>query len=417
MMRSRWVTVWLCFLATAVAYIDRANLAVGAPFIKTDLHINDATMGVVLGSFYWSYAALQVPCGWMVDRVRLRIGVAAAIAVWSLATIGTAWSRGTASLLAFRLLLGAGEGPIYPASAKIVGMRFLPKERGRASGTVVCGNKAGTFIALPMVSAIIAGAGWRASFVATGLIGLLLAAAWVWLYRDAPAPPRPVAAPPAMDGAAMLAVLRHRCFLGVAGGAFCMLFAAYFYSTWYPTYLVRARGFTLAELGTLGALPVLAALPAPYLGGLLSDHLINRGWSVSQARKVCLTAGALMGSSVALVPLIHNDAAMIAAFCISDAGLGMTGGLLWSLPAEIAPGERLVGTVGSMMNCIGNIAGFASPAFVGALLTVTGGSFDAPLWAMGAVCVLCAASFKLLAGEFIRIPLRAVTVEPAGLRA
>ncbi len=404
---ARWVQIWLCFLLTAVGYIDRSNLSVAAPFIRADLHISDAAMGLILGSFYCSYAGLQVPCGWLVDRVSLRGGVAVAVIVWSLATIGTAMAMGAASLFAFRLLLGVGEGPIYPAAGKLISMRFLPPERGRASGILQCGSRAGAVAAVPLVSAIIAAYGWRPAFLITGLLGFLLAGAWIWLYRDAPTVPTAAQAGASqpLSVAAMLTVLRHRNFAGIAGGGFLMLFANYFFFTWFPTYLVRARGFSLVELGTLGALPMLVGLPAPYLGGLLSDRLISQGWTVSRARKDCMTAGMLLGSSLMLIPFVHDTAAMIAVFCVANAGLAGTCGILFALPAEISPGPALVGTVGAMMNCICNLAGIATSAFIGAVLTLTGGSFSAPLIALGAASLLAAAWFHWITGEIASIPI------------
>src|SRR3978361_1295747 len=70
---ARWIMVWLCFMALAINYTDRANLAVAAPSIKHALGVNDTTMGLLLGSFFWTYALMQLPAGWLVDRFGARI--------------------------------------------------------------------------------------------------------------------------------------------------------------------------------------------------------------------------------------------------------------------------------------------------------------------------------------------------------
>src|SRR5204863_149931 len=76
--------------------------------------------GWVLGAFFWTYAALQLPSGWVVDRLGARGVYALAVVWWSLFTGATAVARGFASLFGFRLLLGAGEAPAYPCNAKVV---------------------------------------------------------------------------------------------------------------------------------------------------------------------------------------------------------------------------------------------------------------------------------------------------------
>ena len=134
MPKARWAMIALCFLAVAISYIDRINLAIAAPYIKNELGISDANMGLVLGAFFWSYALMQIPSGWILDRIGARAGLAIAVGWWSAFTMATGLARTLAVMFGCRLALGAGEAGAFPGSVKVVHSWFPQSERGIASG-------------------------------------------------------------------------------------------------------------------------------------------------------------------------------------------------------------------------------------------------------------------------------------------
>src|SRR4249919_150913 len=101
----RWTMMFMGCAAMAINYIDRANLAVAAPFIRKELGIDATLMGVILGAFFWTYASMQLPFGWFADKVGARIALAVAVTWWSIATVLTATANGIAALTGYRLLL------------------------------------------------------------------------------------------------------------------------------------------------------------------------------------------------------------------------------------------------------------------------------------------------------------------------
>src|SRR6202167_895024 len=119
MPKARWTMIFMGCAANAINYIDRANLAVAAPTIRHELGINAAVMGVILGAFFWTYAAMQMPFGWFADRVGARIALAVAVLWWSVSTALTATAHGVRALTGYRLLLGFGEAGAYPSGAKV----------------------------------------------------------------------------------------------------------------------------------------------------------------------------------------------------------------------------------------------------------------------------------------------------------
>jgi len=400
MPRLRWLMILLCFVATTINYVDRAVIAVAAPFMQRDLHLDPAIMGFVLGAFFWTYAVMQIPAGWIVDRIGARITYAVSVAWWSLFTASTAFVGSAAAIFGCRFMLGVGESGAYPSNVKVAALWFPTRERGLAAGIFDSGSRTGSALSLPIVSALVFNFGWRAAFVLTGLAGLVWVVAWLVFYRDPADHPRVDAAQLAVLRAAQPAtglsgatvswasLFTHRTVWAMMGGFFCLNFVFYFYTTWFPTYLVQARGFSLRQLGVLGMLPGLAAIPSAWMGGFISDRLYQHGWSLTAARKTCLVGGMLTSSVIALSAFVTSDAAALACFTVAYMGIAVAGANIWSLPADIAPTPAHVASLSGIQNCAANMAGIVTATFTGLMLSITRGSFVVPLCVAGGFCVL-----------------------------
>ncbi len=414
---ARWTMIILCCLANTINYIDRANLAVAAPIMQRELAIDAAVMGVVLSGFFWTYSVMQLPFGWFADRVGARISLALAVTWWSVFTALTSVARGIATLLGCRLMLGVGEAGAYPSCAKVTANWFPRSERALASSIFDSGSRIGSALSLPLVTWLIGSYGWRTSFVATGLLGIVWAVAWVMIYRD---PERHRSVTPeqlqrlqAERGTAKAAggpriawasLFRYRTIWGMMIGFFCLNFVIYFFITWFPTYLVRARGFSLAQLGSLGVLPALVAIPGGWVGGFTSDALYRRGWSLTAARKTCLVGGMLMSSVITLSAIAPNVYVALLFFAISYASLAFTAASIWSLPGDVAPTPAHVASIGGIQNFASNLAGIVTTTFTGVMLTITRGSFLVPLTVAGGFCLLGAAVYLFVVGRIEPLP-------------
>jgi hypothetical protein len=185
-------------------------------------------------------------------------------------------------------------------------------------------------------------------------------------------------------------------------GFFCLNFVIYFFITWFPTYLVQARGFSLAQLGTLGLLPGLVAIPSGWLGGVTSDALYRRGWSLTAARKTCLVGGMLMSSVITFSVFAIYVA--LACFAIAYGSLAFTAANIWSLPGDVAPTQAHVASIGGIQNFASNLAGILTTTFTGVMLTITSGSFVVPLTVAGGFCILGAAVYLFMVGEIVPLP-------------
>ncbi|EEA01738.1 major facilitator superfamily MFS_1 [Burkholderia sp. H160] len=405
MKKMRWVVILLCFLAIAVNYIDRANLAVAAPQIEKALGIGPAEMGFILSGFFWTYAFMQMPFGWFVDRVGARIALPLAVGWWSVFTAATAVTTSVAGMFGCRLLLGVGEAGAYPSCTKLVSQWFQPKERAIATSIFDSGSRVGSALSIPVVALIISTLGWKAAFILTGLLGAVWIVGWFVIYRN-PVRDEMSAALEATPAAQVRAekvtwasLFRHRTLWGMMLGFFCLNFVIYFFITWFPSYLVETRGFSLKSLGTLGMIPALIAIPGGWLGGYVSDTLFRRGWSLTAARKTCMVGGMLLSSVITLSAFTENTYLMLAFFGIAYGSLAFAAASIWSLPGDVAPTPRHVASIGGIQNFASNLAGIVITTFTGVMVAMSKGSFTIPLVVAGGFCFLGAFSYLFIVGR------------------
>ncbi|WP_250517782.1 MFS transporter [Caballeronia sp. INDeC2] len=414
MKKTRWVVVALCFLAIAINYIDRANLAVAGTEIQRELHIGPAEMGLLLSGFFWTYAFMQMPAGWFIDKIGSRIALPLAVGWWSVATAITAGVSSVAAMFGCRLLLGIGEAGAYPACSKLVAQWFRPEQRAFATSIYDSGARVGSALSIPVVALIVGTLGWKAAFLLTGLLGLVWVLGWFLIYRN----PEEETAPQAQavhsvdaqnaEAITWGSLFKHRTLWGMMLGFFCFNLANYFFITWFPSYLIQAHGFSLKALGTLGMLPGLAAIPAGWLGGYVSDMLFRRGWSLTAARKTCMVAGMLTSSAITMSAFTSNIYLVMTFFCISYGSLAFTGASIWALPADVAPTKRHVASIGGIQNFASNLAGIVITTFTGVMVEITKGSFTIPLLLAGGSCLLGAFSYLFIVGKIEPFPVKEV---------
>lgn len=385
--RYRWLLVGLAFIAIITNYMDRANLSIALPYLNADLHLSSAESGFILGAFFWTYALFQLPAGWLVDRFGARVVFAGAVVWWSAFTIATGFVRSSASLLGVRLMLGAGEAGAFPAATKFVERWFPLTERALATGIYDSGARGGTLIAIPLCTAIIAGFGWKASFIATGLIGIAWAVVWLLTASEFPSQSRFVneaeAKHIAHGGSEKRTssvrikwgeLCKSKVIWAMSFGFACQSYVIYFFITWYPTYLVKERGFSLLQLGFFGILPGVFGLVGSWVGGWTSDRIAASRYGLSSARKICIVVGMALSATIGFAGVVPQAWFALTLLSIAFFGVSAATSSILALPADVSPaGSRsIVGTVAGFQNSIANFAGIASPVVIGFLKDKTG---------------------------------------------
>jgi ACS family glucarate transporter-like MFS transporter len=396
--RARHRMLGFALAAMAVAYLDRVCISTAAPAIKTELGLSDVQMGTVFSAFTLAYALFEVPSGWLADRFGARLTLTRIVLWWSAMTAATGAATGFASLVALRWLFGMGEAGVLPSLTRAFG-RWLPqRERGRAFGLTIMAAALGGAVTQPIVVLLLGVVSWRTAFVIFAGVGVVWAAAWFRWFRDEPRDHAGVNAgelavigcdPPAAEHPRVpwRRLFANRSMLALCAMYFGAIYGWYFYLTWLPTYLLRARGFELASVGWLAALPLLGIAAGSLLGGALSDVLSRRFGARAGLRLPGLVGLPL--AALAIVGAIHTTEPRTAAlFLAAAAGLAALGvAPAWSVC--LAVGGRHAGVVSGAMNTFGNLGGVASPLAVGWSLDAIG-SWNAPLYSMVAFYAIAA---------------------------
>ncbi|HXS96928.1 MAG TPA: MFS transporter [Candidatus Limnocylindrales bacterium] len=335
----RWLMITLVFWATVINYLDRQTLSVAAPVLRDQFHLSNTDYSRILFAFLLAYTIMNGLSGPIIDRLGTRIGYAACMAWWSAAALLHGLARGPLSLGAFRFLLGIGEAGNWPAGVKVVGEWFPEKERALASGFFNSGSAVGAILAPPIVAYVLLHLGWQAAFVMVGAAGFLWLAVWMPVYRT----PREIAgksAPEPEPLMPMRVLVRTRF---VAAFTFSKIFMDpvwYFYIFWFPEYLKRVRHFDMASIGLYGWIPFLVAGFGNLFGGLLSGFLLQRGASLTVARKLSVTFFAALMTSA--IPAVLTPSAWLSIAFVSIAMMGYTGCVanMLAMPADVLPANR-----------------------------------------------------------------------------
>ncbi len=407
MTNIRWRIVALLLIAIIINYTDRVNLSYVAPTFMKQFNIGPGEMGIVLSAFLWTYFLVQIPLGVALDRVGVRWLYGAAAVLWGGATMLTATATGLGSLVGWRVLLGVGEGPAFPATTKVMGIWVADQERGLAAAIGgVAGIPLGVFISSPFVGWLLWAFGWRTIFVVTGAIAVGWAIVWILYYRNPEDHPganeaerrflaeniaktirADTSAPPSWKR-----LLSNRNILGLSLGHAAMLFNLYFLISWLPTYLIQQHRLTALNTGIYGSIPWVFGLLGVIVGGRGSDILIKRGWPIVRARKVFLVVGMVLAMTCLMTVFVDSLAAAIACLSLAVFGIFLTNSVVWAANAEVSPLHH-EGLVAAIENCFGNVGGLIAPITVGFLLEATG-SWTAPM-AAAAVVALAGAGIYL----------------------
>jgi MFS transporter, ACS family, D-galactonate transporter len=374
----------------------------------------------VFSAFSWSYALLQIPGGIFLDRFGTRLTYVIAVVLWSLFTALMAATRSLNGLIATRIGVGVFEAPCFPANSRVLATWFPQRERARANAVYSFGQYVGLgFLSVPLFW-ITQRFGWRGLFIVVGLFGMAFGVVWWLLYRN-PTESSTVnqaeldyieaggggeykGEPVRFKWSHIRLLLGKRQIVGASIGQFGGNSTQVFFVTWFPTYLVTARGMTFIQAGFMTSLPYIGASIGVILGGLISDAILKRTGSANLARKLPIVSGMLLASTIVAANYVpaENNAAVILIMSIAFFGQGMTN-LGWTVVSDVAP-KKLIGLTAGIFNLSANLAGIVTPLVIGVAFQLTG-SFVGPLLYVGAVALIGAFSYSVILGDIHRLDL------------
>jgi len=391
------VVLFLLGLSVLINYVDRSNLSIAAPLLKDELGISASRLGTLLSAFFWTYALMQIPAGWLVDRFDVRWVFAAGFFIWSAATAVTGLLHGFAALLTIRVILGLGESVAFPSYSKVLGSHFREHSRGFANSVLMSGLALGPALGVLVGGSAVDRFGWRPFFIALGLLGFLWLPMW-WAWR----PPRPATSAGVAEGSAgYLDILRHRSAWGTCIGQSAINYYLYFLVTWLPFYLNRGRHLPLKEVGKQAALVFLMSAISTAATGKLGDRWIQAGASPTSVRKGLMVIGNMGIGVVLLLITSTSGSTFLGMLMLTGIFLGISTCNSWVFSQSLA-GPRMVGRWVGVQNFVGNVAGAFAPAVTGLLLQRTG-SFYWPFFITAIVAWIGAAGWYFVVGPLVEV--------------
>ncbi|MBT9332614.1 MFS transporter [Paracidobacterium acidisoli] len=416
--RVRWWIVWTLFCSTAINYVSRQSFAVLSPMIATQFHFSHEDIGKILGAFQVSYALAWLLGGMFLDAVGTRLGLALAAAWWSLINILMSLAHSVTGFVAFRFLLGIGEGFNWPGASKAVAEWFPPKERGLAVAIFDSGSSVGGALAALCVPWIALAFGWHWAFVFTGGIGFLWLIAWWRVYHPLEKHPRVSTEETALirDGRAAetaatesglrswLRLIRNGNVWGIVLGRGLTDPIWWFYVFWLPQYLSDARGFTLKRIALFAWIPFVAADLGNFTGGLISGYFIRRGYPTIRVRKWVCAVSCIPICAGIPAAAVHSSTLALALICVALWGYASWSTMGLTFTTDLFP-HNVVGSVTGLSGLAAGLAGAAFTFAVGA--TVDRFSYRPAFFA--------AALLPILATIFVFLLIRSPKASPDSL--
>ena len=384
----RWFMVTMLFLALVINYMDRAALSVAMPFVTQSFSLTPGEKGMVFSGFFIGYAAFNFIGGYLADRYGPKRVFLWAMCIWSALCALTAMAFNFWSLLIVRALFGVGEGPVPTTANKVVNNWFPIRERARAVGINQAGGPLGGALAGPVIGFLAISLGWQWSFVIVGAIGLVWALAWRFIATDHPAQHPRVSAEELADIQAgrevqvetgtdssektLGWVLTRPAVLCTGFSLFCYNYILYFFMTWFPSYLVDAKGVTLQQMSWFTAFPWLVGACGMAAGGFLIDRIYQKTGRQLFSRKVVLVTCLIIAAAcIGLSGRAEGVTAVVSFMSVAIGFLMLTASAYWALIQDTVPG-RFVGTAGGLMHGMGNCAGLFAPTLTGFIIEATG---------------------------------------------
>jgi len=407
----------LLVLGSILNFLTRSTLAVAAPTILPDLHITEQQYSWILAAFQIAIM-LQPICGYVMDVLGLRIGLAIFAIAWSLVNIAHGFAHNWQVLAGLRALLGFSEGSASPAGMKATAEWFPAKERGLAGGVYNIGASIGSMLAPPLVVWAILIYNWQSAFLITGGLGLIWVLLWLLLYQS---PERHLRLSQRekeyissgqeqhlrSEGArpSVGRILRLRNFWGIALPRFLADPTWGTLTFWLPLYLKNVRHFDLKQIALFAWLPFLAAdlgcLFGPAIAATIQKYT---RLSLINARRCAFTVGACLMIGIAFAGFVESP--YTAVILISLAGFAhqtLSVTVITMSSDLFTRGE--VATVAGMAGTFGNAGVLISSLAIGALVLKIGYS---PIFiCLGALDLIGA----VVLWTFVRGPV--ATVEPA----
>ncbi|VBB09621.1 Hypothetical protein LUCI_4916 [Lucifera butyrica] len=385
--RRRWQIIMLIFLASFINYMDRTAFSVAAPFITKEFQLTPVELGILFSSFFLGYALFNFVGGYLSDICGPRKIFTGFMTIWSVFCGLTAAAFNFTSLLIIRVCFGIGEGPISSTTSKTVSNWFPARERSSAMGVASAGTPLGAAVAGPVVGVIAFYYSWKAAFIVMALVGLVWSVFWWHIARDLPREDPGVSqeereeikqgqvqimSGTGVDKLPLSYFLRQPTVLLTALAFFAYNYNLFFFLTWFPSYLIMAKGLSIAKMSIVTVLPWITGFIGLAAGGFISDFIFKKTGNLMFSRKLILVTG--LGATavcIALTGFVQSVEWAVGLMAIAIFTLYLTGSTYWALIQDTVRSEN-VGGVSGFVHFLANLSGVIGPTVTGFIVQSTG---------------------------------------------
>ena len=393
-----WGILLLLALGLLISFVDRTSLssALADKNFVAEFALTSVERGWLNSSFFWSYGLCQLGMGWVVDRYGVKWPYTVCFTLWCLASAATGMVTTLGALILMRLLVGAAEAVVIPASYRWMGNNFRESQKGLAVGIFAMGGKFGPAIGAPIAAWIIVHHSWQLMFVATGLVGLLWLGPWLLMVKnDFPSKAELVTRRHTAASVTFGSLLASPVVWGGMINNFCYGYFTFYCMTWMPAYLVEQRGLSLEKSGLYTFFSFAGIAIVATIAGWAADRLIARGRDAVRVRKSFVVAGFIGGTTVLLGAYAPTLQMALFWNVLSLSLLGLVTANNTTLCKLTLIPKPAIGLNTGLQQVATSLAGGISASLSGWLLHVSG-SYTAPMLAIFVFLLIGAGSSVIL---------------------
>ena len=384
-MKKRYQVLSVLSILSMITFLDRISLSSASTSMMADLHLSTVQWGWILGMFTIAYAAFEIPTGWLGDKWGGKKVLIRVVLWWSLFTLLTGFSTSFIMLLVVRFLFGMGEAGAYPNTSIVLAKYFPVWERGRAQATIWGASRIGAALTPLIVLPIQEKYNWQTSFYVLGAIGVVWTLFWIYWHKEEPTDCKDIS----KEELAHIIATRDlpenkqknikislRSVFATKNLWFllimyvCYAVGAYFFQSWFHTYLEKGRHISGDQLIWSSSIPYILAAAGCFTGGWLSDKACLK-WGKKWGRRIIPMIGlSIAGICIMGAALVSNNVTAIIILAIGMAFMDLTAPVAWAVAMDI--GGNKSGTISGSMNSAGLTGAYISTVYFGYMANAYG---------------------------------------------
>ena len=372
----RWVVVFLVFVACLINFLDRSALAYVIMNLKTEYGFSNQDFGFIASAFGVSYLFMTILGGHLIDKFGPKKILGLFAIIWSLASIGIGFASGFWQILVLRVVLGAAEGPAFPALTRVCSDWLAKHEKARAMSYSLIAVPLSSVIGAPLITQLIIHFGWRHMFFLLGSSGIIWSIFWFILFNNNPMESTIVSQSEKdylQNHQSIINTRKQQNFLALVKNKnlviayICYAALGYLISfaiIWLPAYLQQMHGFDISAVGTFLIYPWALASVMIVMGGIYADHRWQKHQCLRASRAHIVIVSQLL-SALCLIPMLFTSSKLILGISISfGIGFGLFPmACFFAINSDLAF-ESAAKSQGLMSSFFG-ITSFLAPAITG----------------------------------------------------